>query len=358
MRRLYRLTLCHLLLSWSLSLFVISNIQMSVGASKRNKALIREMFEVSRRPRVSPWWSESMQALPVLKQRVVTHNNGRDVSFRCHAFGHPQPKATWYKNGRKIHGIKREVWQHRWRLVLPGVTWQDTGIYSCNARNRFGEISRHFALDVRSRLRRHWYPDELEVRRHRNITVRAGDTAILRCGRRARRTMHRGDRGPNSFDQHGMNESNILWIRGKLQHLLASYDNINIYLRPSSMGELILTSTHLNDSGYYTCLTSELSGLIYHSIWLQVLQRSAFNTAMAEASTIDLFSSPSFEVSEKIATSMQPLIAIKYAYIRGVTLAVAGSCIIVIFALVGFFVAGIMQARRREDVVLGLYNLK
>ena len=72
--------------------------------------------------------------------------------FECQVTGEPEPKVTWFANGREMYpskriGIKYE--QGRCVLTLMQVTQEDSGDYTCNGHNMLGEATTKCTLIVK-----------------------------------------------------------------------------------------------------------------------------------------------------------------------------------------------------------------
>ncbi|NP_001027013.2 follistatin-related protein 4 isoform X1 [Danio rerio] len=78
---------------------------------------------------------------------------GVAASLRCHADGVPNPKLTWLKNGMDLqpHGSKQiSLLANGSELHISSVRYEDTGAYTCIARNEVGvdeDISSLFVED-------------------------------------------------------------------------------------------------------------------------------------------------------------------------------------------------------------------
>ncbi|RNA19545.1 fibroblast growth factor receptor-like 1 [Brachionus plicatilis] len=70
------------------------------------------------------------------------------IEFDCLAGGLPKPSVLWYKNGRVLseeeYGIVRNLMVFKLNKLLTS----DSGEYRCQVFNQFGEINRHFKVDV------------------------------------------------------------------------------------------------------------------------------------------------------------------------------------------------------------------
>ena len=86
---------------------------------------------------------------------------GRNVSFRCVAFGIPQPTITWMLTATDntmmvLNSTSSEVDGAviRAELNLTNITVQDFGVYSCIASNMFSDDMEMAILEQGSELRK------------------------------------------------------------------------------------------------------------------------------------------------------------------------------------------------------------
>ncbi|XP_071968869.1 WAP, Kazal, immunoglobulin, Kunitz and NTR domain-containing protein 2 isoform X2 [Engystomops pustulosus] len=82
-------------------------------------------------------------------------NVGDTVSFHCDVIGKPKPEITWEKEGkenmvmRPNHVVANIVVTNIAQLVIYNTQLQDTGVYTCTAKNRGGIIKIDFPLSVK-----------------------------------------------------------------------------------------------------------------------------------------------------------------------------------------------------------------
>ena len=80
---------------------------------------------------------------------MVVNETGA-ASFLCEVKGNPEPQVTWLKQNSTLLADKRIV-QSRSSLVITDVTPQDSGIYTCLARNIFGVMTSSATLTVQGK---------------------------------------------------------------------------------------------------------------------------------------------------------------------------------------------------------------
>ena len=67
--------------------------------------------------------------------------------LQCEVKGNPTPQVTWLKHNSSLFADKRIV-QSRGGLIIKDVMSQDSGLYTCKARNLLGVITSSAALTV------------------------------------------------------------------------------------------------------------------------------------------------------------------------------------------------------------------
>ena len=69
------------------------------------------------------------------------------ASLQCEVKGNPAPLVTWLKENSSLPADKR-IFQSRDGLIIVDVTSQDSGLYTCEARNFLGTVSSSATLTV------------------------------------------------------------------------------------------------------------------------------------------------------------------------------------------------------------------
>ena len=79
-----------------------------------------------------------------------TRDEGHNMSFYCRAGGNPTPSVEWRLKGRKLlSGAKYLV--REGQLVVRNLSFNDTGQYTCVAKNILGSSKASGNLTVRSK---------------------------------------------------------------------------------------------------------------------------------------------------------------------------------------------------------------
>ncbi|KAM9722140.1 hemicentin-2 isoform 3-T3 [Dama dama] len=82
-------------------------------------------------------------------EEAVTVPEGETAQLRCNVSGHPQPKVTWFKDGRPLaSGDTHHVSPDGAFLWVLQANLSSAGHYSCVAANAIGEKTKHFQLSV------------------------------------------------------------------------------------------------------------------------------------------------------------------------------------------------------------------
>jgi len=143
------------------------------------------------------------------------------ASFLCEVKGNPEPQVTWLKQNSTLLPDKRVV-QSRGSLVITDVTPQDSGVYTCLARNIFGVMTSSATLTVQVR--------PLITQKPSSVIVEEGQNVSLLC------------------KATGQPEPTIMWNK-MLGQVLRSKN-----------GKLIIHGVTKADGGTYTCSARNVVG--------------------------------------------------------------------------------------------------
>lgn len=87
----------------------------------------------------------SFLALPKIvtsPPQVITVKEGGNLSLDCEATGVPPPQMTWFKATRPLPATTFFPGQVKAvRLLFEKLTYEDTGLYRCEAKNAVGKTS-------------------------------------------------------------------------------------------------------------------------------------------------------------------------------------------------------------------------
>ncbi|KAF3821003.1 hypothetical protein GH733_011156 [Mirounga leonina] len=82
-------------------------------------------------------------------EEAVKVPEGQTAQLTCSTTGHPQPKVTWFKDGRPLAGGDTHLISPDGALLqVLQVNLSSSGHYSCIAANAVGEKTKHFQLSV------------------------------------------------------------------------------------------------------------------------------------------------------------------------------------------------------------------
>ena len=77
----------------------------------------------------------------------VTVNEGQIAVLKCTADGHPPPKVTWSRMNSSLPA-GRHVMGHSSALIIKNVKPEDSGVYSCSAKNLLGSANASVSVQV------------------------------------------------------------------------------------------------------------------------------------------------------------------------------------------------------------------
>lgn len=88
-------------------------------------------------------------------EEPIVRSEGESVEMTVEVTGKPMPEVEWYHyntNLRKTNKIDFKVTDNRFTLVLVDLSKDDSGMYRCVAKNKAGQASRSFDLEVQRKL--------------------------------------------------------------------------------------------------------------------------------------------------------------------------------------------------------------
>ncbi|XP_051955333.1 follistatin-related protein 4-like [Xyrauchen texanus] len=134
---------------------------------------------------------------------------GVAASLHCHAEGIPNPKLTWLKNGLDLlpHGSKQlSLLANGSELHIGSVRYEDTGAYTCIAKNEVGvdeDISSLFVEDSARKTLANilWREEGLSVANMFYVFSSEGITILQPDNCEIRRRIKRTERIPGSYEE-------------------------------------------------------------------------------------------------------------------------------------------------------------
>ncbi|XP_057580791.1 hemicentin-2 [Hippopotamus amphibius kiboko] len=175
-------------------------------------------------------------------EEVIRVPEGQTAHLMCNTSGHPQPKVTWFKDGRPLAGgDTHRISPDGALLLVLQANLSSAGHYSCIAANAIGEKTKHFQLSVLV------VPTILGVTEDsadQEVTVTVNNPISLIC------------------EALAFPSPTITWMKDGAPFEASN----NIHLLPGTHGLQILNAQK-EDAGQYTCVvTNELGEAVknYH----------------------------------------------------------------------------------------------
>uniref|UniRef100_T1P7Q7 Myosin light chain kinase, smooth muscle n=1 Tax=Musca domestica TaxID=7370 RepID=T1P7Q7_MUSDO len=188
--------------------------------------------------------SSNGDSLPIFTMRLrdrrvqVTY----PVRLTCQVVGYPQPEISWYKDDQLIESSRQSIISQDnqfYTLELASTSLNDSGIYTCTAKNELGSVSCHCSLVVDKGIRAYITPE---------FYMPLDPLYIVQEGQEIRLTAK-----VEAYPAVG-----VSWHRNGVKlrpsrRLLATLDSTGFV-------ELIISDAKLHDSGVYTCVASNAVG--------------------------------------------------------------------------------------------------
>ncbi|XP_026556239.1 leucine-rich repeats and immunoglobulin-like domains protein 3 isoform X2 [Pseudonaja textilis] len=190
----------------------------------------------------------------------LTIRTGATARLECAAVGHPMPQIAWQKDGGTDFPAARKRRMH----VMPeddvffivDVKIEDTGLYSCTAKNTAGSISANATLTVLET------PSFLRPLLDR--TVMKGETAVLQC-------IAGGSPSP--------------WLNWTKDDRTLAVTERHFFAAGNQL--LIIVDTNFEDAGKYTCEMSNTLGTERGNILLSVIPTPTCDSPQNAALSLD-----------------------------------------------------------------------
>ena len=211
--------------------------------------------------------SELLQtAAPVFTKRTQSQQSsikkltGESLQLRCEALGSPKPRMSWLHNGRPVPGAGAGAGL----LRLDKLTEAQSGVYTCLATNLAATAKLQF--HVRVEAPRVELPG---VQRVDNVTVAAGEAALLQCRVTSSLTpavqwLRRVEPSPGSSLQHSIS------LGGMELVTVGGGDTVTL-ADSSYLSSLVIKDVTRAQAGLYVCFaTNSAGGFNYQSAHLSV----------------------------------------------------------------------------------------
>ncbi|CAH1249635.1 HMCN1 [Branchiostoma lanceolatum] len=179
-----------------------------------------------------------------------------EVVFSCTVHGAPDPEISWYKDGKSIKPSKYFQMSYDGEtaeLTLDGAFPEDSGVYTCTARNPAGDVSKSAKLTV----------EELESPLKRSMSeeedVTAGPSPPKFSQALQDEVCERNSIAQLTCKVSGNPKPRVTWMKGDT--VLTEGDRYEIFEEKGSFN-MEIYDTLPSDSGTYTCVASNAHGTV------------------------------------------------------------------------------------------------
>ncbi|KAM9207753.1 hemicentin-2 [Dugong dugon] len=180
-------------------------------------------------------------------EEMIKVPEGQTAHLMCNATGHPQPKVTWFKDGRPLpSGDTHDISSDGALLQLLQANLSDAGHYSCIAANTAGERTKHIQLRVLV------VPTILGVTEDsadEEVTVTVNNPISLIC------------------ETLAFPSPTITWMKDGAPFEVSK----NIQLLPAGTHGLQILNAQEEDAGQYTCVVTNELGEAMKNYHVEVL---------------------------------------------------------------------------------------
>ncbi|XP_056460222.1 contactin-2 [Gadus chalcogrammus] len=183
--------------------------------------------------------ASARKSAPVIKVRFAAETyalSGRTTQLECYAYGNPVPKLRW----RKVEGLlpaKAGKSAQSPTLTLPDLSFDDEGLYECEAYNSEGSDTYQGRINVQAQ------PEWLQVMSDSEVEISS--------------ELHW------SCVAAGKPRPSIRWLRNGQP--LSTQDRVEV-----NGGRLKIVNLALEDSGMYQCVAENKHGNVYSNGELRV----------------------------------------------------------------------------------------
>ncbi|KAL7737597.1 hypothetical protein ACLKA6_007710 [Drosophila palustris] len=232
--------------------------------------------------------AELGESLPIFTMRLrdrrvqVTY----PVRLTCQIVGYPAPEIHWYKDGQLINCDRRHLITadgQFFTLEIAATTLDDSGDYTCTAKNELGSVSCHSCLVVDKGIRAYISPD---------FYVPLDPFYVFREGSEIRLSTK-----VEAYPAVG-----VTWHRNGMR--LRPSRRISATLDSTGYVELIIAEATPRDAGIYVCVASNVVGKV------ETICRVAIEENEAAATPPRALEIPSIKTSD-MPYSKEPLFVVK-----------------------------------------------
>ena len=195
--------------------------------------------------------------------------SGDSFKIACEAGGNPEPEIFWFKDGVPFDADGIKYRNGKSTIKLKNLMEVDTAIYTCQAKNLLGSVTRNFSLEVTSPYSSH----QPVVSGSGNMTVLVGDTAALQCRVRSTAPPHikwlkkQNAQAPSDIFTINVGEDRYQVIHTGEDIPIGSEGFLN---------KLVIHNAQEEDSGLYICFVTNSAGSFnYKPSYLRVFPRNS-----------------------------------------------------------------------------------
>jgi len=190
------------------------------------------------------------------------------VRLTCQIVGYPVPEILWYKDDELIHTDRKHLISAEgqfFTLEIAATTLDDSGTYTCLARNELGSVSCHCTLVVDKGIRAYISPD---------FYVPLDPFYIFREGSEIRLSTK-----VEAYPSVG-----VTWHRNGMR--LRPSRRLTATLDSNGYVELIIAEATVRDAGIYVCVASNVVGKV--ETICRVAVEEAENKAVAPQRSLEI----------------------------------------------------------------------
>ncbi|KAH8347927.1 hypothetical protein KR084_002412 [Drosophila pseudotakahashii] len=209
------------------------------------------------------------------------------VRLTCQIVGYPVPEILWYKDDQLIHTDRKHLISAEgqfFTLEIAATTLDDSGIYTCLAKNELGSVSCHCTLVVDKGIRAYISPD---------FYVPLDPFYIFREGSEIRLSTK-----VEAYPSVG-----VTWHRNGMR--LRPSRRLTATLDSNGYVELIIAEATVRDAGIYVCVASNVVGKVETICRVAIEEEE--NKTMAPQRPLEI---PSIK-TEDLPYSKEPLFVVK-----------------------------------------------
>jgi len=194
--------------------------------------------------------------------------SGDSLKIACEAKGNPEPEIFWFKDGVPFDADGIKYKNGKSSLKMKNLMQVDSAVYSCQAKNLVGFITRNFTLHVASP----YSETRPVVSGSGNTTIVEGDTASLQCRVKSMAPPHikwLKKQNPNT-----PSDAYTIDVGEDRYRVIHTGEDIPL---PGEgyLNKLVIPNAKVSDSGLYICFVTNSAGSInYKPSYLNVFPRN------------------------------------------------------------------------------------